>query len=492
MPDCRPAQEDLGAGVKGRQLAGHQLARIAEPELGAGTDSGTFDYFTETIVGEEGASRSDYTPSEDDNITVRGVSGVKGALGYSASPTSRENSERLKALAVDGGDGCVEPSVETVQNGSYKPLSRPLFSYVNEDAIAEKPALDPFLTFVLDNEVKIAKGARFVPMTPEQIDEAATALESGGVGVEEGDLLRSDRDHTITSLEPMNGVVVRTIASDHAGPERGLQHENSQAPARRRRNCRRRTGVRCGRRGRRAGDPGHRPGDGSSTVAPFAQAAAESYERKYSGARVVVGVSGTGGGFERFCKNETDLSNASRPIRLSRCHDAGIGYIQFLVANDGISLTVNRQNTWVNCLTTAELKRIWDRGSNVNNWSQVRQGFPNVPLRLFGPGTDSGTFEFFTEKINGRTAEPVGLLGLRGRQRPGAGCRGLSGLVLPREQEPPEGCPGERRRRPRHSERCERPEPHVQAALLRPLRLREEEGLQARRRRGLHPAHDRQ
>lgn len=144
--------------------------------------------------------------------------------------------------------------------------------------------------------------------------------------------------------------------------------------------------------------------DGSSTVAPFAQAAAESYERKYSGARVVVGVSGTGGGFERFCKNETDLANASRPIRLSeaaKCHTAGVGYIQFLVANDGISLVVNRQNTWANCLTTAELKKIWDRGSNVNNWNDVRAGFPNVPLKLFGPGTDSGTFEFFTEKING-------------------------------------------------------------------------------------------
>jgi phosphate transport system substrate-binding protein len=144
--------------------------------------------------------------------------------------------------------------------------------------------------------------------------------------------------------------------------------------------------------------------DGSSTVAPFAQAAAEGFERSNRGARVVVGVSGTGGGFERFCKNETDLSNASRPIRLSeagRCHDAGVGYIQFLVANDGISLVVNRQNTWANCLTTQELRRIWDRGSNVDNWSQVRAGFPNVPLRLFGPGTDSGTFEFFTEKING-------------------------------------------------------------------------------------------
>ena len=148
--------------------------------------------------------------------------------------------------------------------------------------------------------------------------------------------------------------------------------------------------------------------DGSSTVAPFAQAAAESFQRQHRGARVTVGVSGTGGGFERFCKNETDLSNASRPIRLSeaaRCHEAGIGYIQFLVANDGISLVVNRQNTWVNCLTTDELKRIWDRGSRVTNWSQVRPSFPDVPLRLFGPGTDSGTFEFFTEKVNGRARQ---------------------------------------------------------------------------------------
>src|SRR5215218_10550544 len=114
--------------------------------------------------------------------------------------------------------------------------------------------------------------------------------------------------------------------------------------------------------------------DGSSTVAPFAQAAAESFERKYSGANVLVGVSGTGGGFERFCKNETDLSNASRPIRLSeaaKCHDAGVGYIQFLVANEGISLVVNKQNTWASCLTTEELKKVWDRGSKVNNWRDI-------------------------------------------------------------------------------------------------------------------------
>jgi phosphate transport system substrate-binding protein len=153
--------------------------------FGAGTDSGTFDYFTEAIVGEEDASRSDYTPSEDDNVTVRGVAGNKGALGYFGLSYYLENRERLRAVAIDGGDGCVEPSVETVQDGTYKPLSRPLLMYVNEDSLADKEAIDPFLTFLLDNEPRLARGAKFVPMTQQQLDEAHTALESGGVGVEE-------------------------------------------------------------------------------------------------------------------------------------------------------------------------------------------------------------------------------------------------------------------------------------------------------------------
>jgi phosphate transport system substrate-binding protein len=151
---------------------------------GAGTDSGTFDYFTDTIVGEEGSSRSDYTQSEDDNVTVRGVSGEKGALGYLGLSYYVENAERLTALAIDGGDGCVEPSIETVQDGSYKPLSRPLFVYVNEDSLADKEAIDPFLTFLLENEPRLARSAKFVPMTRRELDDALTALDSGGVGVE--------------------------------------------------------------------------------------------------------------------------------------------------------------------------------------------------------------------------------------------------------------------------------------------------------------------
>ena len=148
--------------------------------------------------------------------------------------------------------------------------------------------------------------------------------------------------------------------------------------------------------------------DGSSTVGPYVQVAAQRFERRNRGAKVTVGISGTGGGFERFCKGETDLSNASRPIKYSeaaKCQEAGIRYIQFLVANDGLSVVVNRANTWANCLTVDELKKIWDRGSNVENWNQVRSSFPNVPLRLFGPGTDSGTFDFFTEAINGKARQ---------------------------------------------------------------------------------------
>ena len=148
--------------------------------------------------------------------------------------------------------------------------------------------------------------------------------------------------------------------------------------------------------------------DGSSTLGPYTTAAAERFERANRGAQVVVGISGTGGGFERFCKGETDLANASRPIKLTeakKCQDNGVAYIQFLVANDGLSVVVNKGVTWINCITPAELKKIWDKGSKVNNWNQVRPSFPDVPLKLFGPGTDSGTFDFFTEKINGKAKQ---------------------------------------------------------------------------------------
>jgi phosphate transport system substrate-binding protein len=144
---------------------------------GAGTSSGTFDYFTDAINGEEGASRSDYTQTEDDNTTVQGVSNGKGALGYFGLSYYEENQDKLKVVQVDDGDGCVEPTTETVQNGTYKPLSRPLFIYPN-DALLARPEGIAFVKFYVENEDTIAKSALFVPLTDEQKAESVSEVEA--------------------------------------------------------------------------------------------------------------------------------------------------------------------------------------------------------------------------------------------------------------------------------------------------------------------------
>jgi phosphate transport system substrate-binding protein len=144
--------------------------------------------------------------------------------------------------------------------------------------------------------------------------------------------------------------------------------------------------------------------DGSSTVGPFTTAAAERFQRENSGVQVTVGVSGTGGGFERFCRGETDLSNASRPIKdeeAAICEEKGIELVEFQVANDALTVVVNEDNDWVSCLTVDQLAKIWGPDSKVGNWSEIDPAFPDENLSLFGPGTDSGTFDYFTDEING-------------------------------------------------------------------------------------------
>lgn len=146
--------------------------------------------------------------------------------------------------------------------------------------------------------------------------------------------------------------------------------------------------------------------DGSSTVFPVSEALAEEFQFLYPNVRVTVAESGTGGGFEKFCRGETDANDASRHIKeeeLAACTAAGIEPVELPIAYDGITVVVNPANDWVDCLTVAELNAIWDTGSTVTNWSQVRAGFPDAPLVLFGPGADSGTFDYFTEEINGET-----------------------------------------------------------------------------------------
>ena len=146
--------------------------------------------------------------------------------------------------------------------------------------------------------------------------------------------------------------------------------------------------------------------DGSSTVYPISEAIAEEFLSVAPRVRVTVGVSGTGGGFKKFLSREIDINDASRTIKNSEVEEAranGIDYLEIPVAFDGLSVVVNPNNTWVDYLTVDELRMIWQPGSMVDSWDDIRPNWPQLPIRLYGPGTDSGTFDYFTEAVNGES-----------------------------------------------------------------------------------------
>ncbi|HEY9464607.1 MAG TPA: PstS family phosphate ABC transporter substrate-binding protein [Vicinamibacterales bacterium] len=147
--------------------------------------------------------------------------------------------------------------------------------------------------------------------------------------------------------------------------------------------------------------------DGSSTVFPITEAVAEEFQKANPGVKVTVGISGTGGGFQKFCRGETDISDASRPIsptEIEACKKAGIEYIELPIAYDGLAVVVNPKNTWVSSITVAELKKMWapEAQGKITKWSQVRPGWPDREMHLFGAGVDSGTFDYFTEATVGK------------------------------------------------------------------------------------------
>ena len=144
--------------------------------------------------------------------------------------------------------------------------------------------------------------------------------------------------------------------------------------------------------------------DGSSTVYPITEAVAEEFQRS-KGVKVTVGESGTGGGFKKFCRGETDISDASRPIsqkEIDACKEGGVQFIELPIAYDALTVVVNSKNDWVKQITVAELKKIWEPGSKVKNWKEVNATYPDKAINLYGPGTASGTFDYFTEAVNGK------------------------------------------------------------------------------------------
>jgi phosphate transport system substrate-binding protein len=148
--------------------------------------------------------------------------------------------------------------------------------------------------------------------------------------------------------------------------------------------------------------------DGSSTVFPITEAVAEEFQKaKKQQIKVTVGISGTGGGFKKFCRGETDISDASRPIsakEMKECADAGIKYVELPVAFDALTVVINPKNTWIKEFKVEELKKMWEPAAQgkITHWNQINPAWPNAPIKLFGPGADSGTFDYFTDAINGK------------------------------------------------------------------------------------------
>ncbi len=153
--------------------------------------------------------------------------------------------------------------------------------------------------------------------------------------------------------------------------------------------------------------------DGSSTVFPISEAVAEEFQKVDRNVRVTVGISGTGGGFQKFCRGEIDIADASRPIsatEVAACEKSGVGYIELPIAYDGIAIAANPKNTWASNITVAELKTLWgpEAQGKVTRWSHVRTGWPDREIHLFGAGVDSGTYDYFTEAITGKAKSSRG------------------------------------------------------------------------------------
>lgn len=237
-------------------------------------------------------------------------------------------------------EGAILPTEETIESGEYAPLSRPLFVYVNKTSLQQKPSVGAFLNYYLSREGQdLVTETGYIRLSSSQLEATRQTLRDAGV------------------------------------PERVTGDLSGEVVI-----------------------------DGSSTVAPISVAVAEEFSKKHRGVRVPVGTSGTGGGFKKFVDGTSDINNASRPIKdseVASLKQNGIDFVELKVAIDGLTVVVNPANDWVDGMTVAELQQIWQPGSTVRLWSDINPEWPQEQLKLFGPDTDSGTFDYFTEVICG-------------------------------------------------------------------------------------------
>ena len=327
----------------------------AEPILrfSPGTDSGTFDYFVEEVFDEDEApllGAENLQLSEDDNVLVQGVQGSPYAIGYFGYAYYQENADTLKVLSIES----VEANGENVDNNSY-PLARPLFIYSTADIIQDKPQVGAFISFFLQfvNEEVVDVG--YFPASTAALNEGKIAYLAAA---------------NLPQPTQAAGVTLPEV------------------------------------------DPSSATGDiaaaGSSTVFPLAERMAERFNEEGYGGTIALDSIGSGGGFERFCVDgESDISNASRPIKDSEvesCRAIGREPIEFRVGTDALAVVVSADNDFVDDVTMAELALIF---STAATWADVRSDWPAEPILRFSPGTDSGTFDYFVEEVFDEDEAPL-------------------------------------------------------------------------------------
>jgi phosphate binding protein len=340
----------------------------AEPiaRYSPGTDSGTFDYFVESVFDEDDApilSADNIQFSEDDNVLVQGVEGDPYAIGYFGYAYYLENSDLLQILSIDG----VEPTATTAEDGSY-PLARPLFIYSSAPIMQEKAQVADFINFYLTivNEEIVDVG--YFPASDAALEQARLNWQLG-MGL-------------ITEDQAMMG------GAEEVAEETGAMAALPEP------------------------DPLSATGDivtaGSSTVFPLSERMAERYQSEGYSGQITIDSIGSGAGYERFCTaGETDIANASRGIReeeVAACESIGRPAVEFRVGTDALAIVVNPANDFATDLTLEQLALAF---STAETWADVDPSFPAEPIARYSPGTDSGTFDYFVESVFDEDDAPI-------------------------------------------------------------------------------------